>query len=107
MISVETATQIAFAYGEIAAAEKLLADAKQAIDRDEPTDPRDVFGRRQRGCQLGIPSGENSHRLLNVPFSLAVPIIEAHIAGCRAKIAALTEKAKSEIELAKTGGEQS
>jgi hypothetical protein len=43
-----------------------------------------------------VPSG-SGHRLFDVPWSLAKPIIEAHIANQKAKIVALTEMAKCEI----------
>lgn len=96
-ISKETATGIALAYREIEAAEKLAEDVKGAIDRFSGTDLRDVFGRRVDGLTLGVPSGENSRQCFNLPHSVALPIIDAHIAHCRAKIAALTESAKAEI----------
>lgn len=97
MIAREIATQIALAYGEVEAAEKLLADVNAAIERFSPIDIRDAFGRRQHGLQLGVPSGENSHRLFHVDYKLAVPIIEAHIANQRARIALLSEQAAAEL----------
>lgn len=98
-ISKATATDIALAYREVESAEKLLADVRETMDRHgrRSEDIRDAFGRTQHGLQLGVPSGDNSHRLFNVPYPLAVPIIEAHIAQQRAAIAALTLKAQAEI----------
>jgi hypothetical protein len=96
-ISKQTATDIAMAYREVECAEKLLADIAETMERRSGADIRDAFGRLQHGLQLGVPSGENSHRLFNVPFSLAKPVIQAHIANQRAAIAALTEKARAEI----------
>lgn len=97
MIDRETATQIALAYREIDAAEKLLGDVKSAIDRHAGKDLRDVFGHRVDGLTLGVPSGESGRQCFTLPHSVALPIIEAHIAHCRAKIVALTEKARAEI----------
>ena len=97
MITNETATDIALAYREIGVAEKLLADIAEAVRRHEEPDIRDAFGRRQSGLQLGVPSGSNSHRMFDVQWSLAKPIIEAHIAQQKAKVAALCEKAKAEL----------
>ena len=97
MITREVATQIALAYGEVEAAEKLLSDVKAAIERFAPSDIRDAFGRRQYGLELGVPSGENSRRLLHVDYKLALPIIEAHIANQRARIALLSEQAAAEL----------
>lgn len=97
LISNETALAIACAYREIETAEKLLAEINESYNRRERPDIRDAFGRRQDGLQLGVPHGETSHRLFNVPWSLARPIIETHIAAQRAHVAALTEKARVEI----------
>lgn len=98
-ISKQTAMDIALAYREIEAAEGLLNDVREAMDQfgRKPTDIRDAFGRVQHGLQLGVPSGDNGHRLFNVQYSLAVPVIEAHIAHQKAKLAALTEKARAEL----------
>lgn len=96
-ISQGTATDIALAYREIDAAEKLREDVAAAIDRFSGKDLRDVFGRRVDGLTLGVPSGENARQCFNLPHSVALPIIDAHIAQCRAKIVALTETAKAEI----------
>ena len=97
MITKETATDIALAYREIDAAEKLLTDVREAMDRFSGKDLRDVFGRPVEGLQLGVPSGESSHRCFTLPHVIALPIIEAHIAQCRAKIVALTERARGEM----------
>jgi len=97
-ISKQTAMDIALAYREVETAEKLLEDVRAAMSHGHGAkDIRDAFGRTQHGLQLGVPNGDNSHRLFGVPYSLAVPIIETHIVQQRAVIAALTEKAKAEI----------
>lgn len=95
MISKQTATDIAFAYREIETAEKLLAEIVEALRGRQMPDIRDAFGRQQGGLQLGVPSGESGHRMFNVPWPLAKPIIQAHIAEQRAKIEALNELAKT------------
>lgn len=97
MITKDTAMSIALAYREVETAEKLLAEIKETLDRKEAPDIRDVFGRLQDGLQLGVPSGNSGHRLFNVPWSLAKPIIEAHIANHKARIAALSETARTEV----------
>lgn len=96
-ISKQTAMDIALAYREIEAAEELLAKITEELQRGRSPDIRDAFGRPARGLQLGVPSGESAHRLFDVPWELAKPIIEAHLAGKRAAIEALTHKAQSEI----------
>jgi hypothetical protein len=98
LISKTTAMDIALAYREIETAEELLAELRKTLSAtaDSP-DLRDVFGRPRGALQLGIPSGRDGHRLFDVPFSLAIPVIEAHIAHHRARLAAMTEKARFEL----------
>lgn len=96
-ISKETAMDIALAHREIETAEGLLKDIREARKRHTEPDIRDAFGRTQGGLQLGIPSGASSHRLFQVQWSLAEPIIQTHIEAQRAKIYILTEKARIEI----------
>ena len=106
MISKETATDIAMAYREIETAENLLDQVREEVEKRfaGKSDLRDVFGRDHRCLQLGVPSGETSQRLFNVQYNLAIPVIEAHIGECRAKLVALNAVAAS--ELAMTESEQ-
>ena len=97
LITRETATDIAMAYRELEAAEKLLQEVRDALDTFRAKDIRDAFGRAQHGLQLGVPSGDTGHRLFNVPYSLAVPVIETHIAHHKAKLVTLSEKARQEL----------
>ncbi len=97
MISKDTAMDIALAYREVETAEKLLAEITEAMSHRQEPDIRDAFGRHQGGLQLGVPSGNNGHRLFNVPWEICKPVIETHIASHRARIAVLTEKARVEI----------
>ncbi len=97
LFSKESAMDIALAWREVEVAEELLRKIIEEIDRGRTPDIRDAFGRLQNGLQLGVPSGENGHRLFNVPWSLCRPVIETHIAMQRAKIGALTEKARIEL----------
>lgn len=94
-VSAETAKAIAFAHREIETAEKLLVDVDAAMSKSsfDQEDIRDVFGRRQDGLQLGVPSGQGSQRLFNVPFAMCKPIIEAHIANQRTIVQLYSEKA--------------
>jgi hypothetical protein len=99
-VSKETAIDIAMAYREIEAGEKLLADVIAAMEKQHPTDIRDVFGRRVDGLQLGVPNGQSGHLLYTVPWALAKPIIEAHIAQKQAVLDALSAKARIELSAA-------
>ena len=100
MISQETAGRIWNCYREIAAGEKLLEDMAKS-EREYGGDVRaetlkDAFGRR-RQLQLGVPSGENCHRLLDVAPGLAKSVINAHIANKRAELAEANEQARIEL----------
>jgi hypothetical protein len=100
MITKETAALVWNAYREIDSAEKLLSGMKEIRER-EHLDPhaatlQDAFGRR-RQLQLGIPSGENSHRLLDVSPVLAESCIKAHIENKRAELAEANERARIEL----------
>lgn len=97
MISAQTATDIALAYREIATAEKLLAELSDAMDRRKVPDLRDAFGRIQDGLQLGVPSGDMSQRMFNVPWSVVKPVIELHIAHHKARIQTLNMTAAAEL----------
>ena len=96
-ISKKTAMDIALAHREVETSEALLSEIEEALSRRTAPDIRDAFGRHQDGLQLGVPSGNNSHRLFNVPWSLARPIIGAHIAQQKAIIHALSETARVEL----------
>ena len=52
---------------------------------------------RVRQLQLGIPSGEDSHRLLDVSPVLAESVIRAHIQNKRAELAEVNERARIEL----------
>lgn len=100
MITQQTAADIWQAHREILASEQLLADMKKIRDSErlDPKAPtlRDAFGIR-RQLQLGIPSGEISHRLLDVSPLLAESVIRAHIENKRADLAEANERARIEI----------
>jgi len=100
MIQRETAARIWECYREIETAEKLLEDMAELKDRYR-NDPhaqhlKDAFG-RGRDLQLGIPSGENSHRLFKVAPRLAESIIYAHIASKKAELVEANEQARIEL----------
>ena len=100
MITQETCAAIYSAHREIIAGEKLLEDMKaqrERIDADKyaPT-LKDAFG-RARQLQLGIPSGENAHRLFDVSPVLAESVIRAHIENKRAELVEANERARIEL----------
>jgi hypothetical protein len=100
MITKETCSDIWAAYREIEGGEKLLADMKAERSRNQADKHaatlRDSFG-RVRQLQLGIPSGENGHRLFDVSPILAESVIRAHIENKRAELVEANERARIEL----------
>ena len=103
MISKSVCEQLWHCHREIEAGEKLLADVSELAEQNrlartnnqDEKALKDVFGRDQM-LQLGIPSGENSHRLFQVSYDMAAPIIRTHIANKKAQLAELNEIARIE-----------
>ncbi len=100
-ISLETIKMLYQAYREIAAGEKLLADMteirkSERIDDKYAATIKDAFGSR-RQLQLGIPCGNDGHRLLDVSPVLAESCIHAHIAQKRKELADANERARIEL----------
>ena len=100
MITQDTAAKIWQCYREIEVGNKLFDDLEKLVKeaKQDKTEAklRDVFG-NQRNLQLGVPSGENAHRLFDVHPDLALSIIRAHIAEKQAELVRLEEKAKVEL----------
>ncbi len=96
MITKQTAFDLWVAYDEIEKGEKLASDMAKAIKEGEPCNLRDAFG-RQRNMTLGVPTRENSQTLLDVAPALALQVIKAHVAGKRAELATINERAKAEL----------
>lgn len=94
LISMELAHRIWLAHREIAVGTKLRDELLSKIDSGEDPTPIDEFGRR-RNFQLGVPSGDHGHRLLNVEPALAVEIIDAHVAAQRSELAAACAEART------------
>lgn len=101
MISSETIERIWKCQREISVGKSLLEEMKKiavSLKRDGAAERiRDAFG-RERDLQLGIPSGENCHRMLDVSPALSVSIIKAHIANKEAELIEANEQAKIELE---------
>ena len=106
MITQETCAAIYAAHREILAGEKLLEDMKKErsrMDADKYAPVlKDAFG-RVRQLQLGIPSGENSHRLFDVSPVLAESVIRAHIENKRAELVEANERARIELSEGRQG----
>lgn len=98
-ISKETCEHIWHCYREIEVGEELLKTMEEELkdhtrEHNAPV-IKDSWG-RERHLQLGIPSGENGHRLLRVAPRLALSVIRAHIAEKRAELVAAQEQARIE-----------
>ena len=100
MIAKETAWQIVICYQEIESAKKLLEDTKNmVVTGSEPTHWKDNFGKPTgKLLQLGVPSGDNSHRLFTVSPSAAMLVITDHIARLEQHLKDLDKQARSEAD---------
>ena len=98
MITQQAAAEIWNCYREIQNGQKLLPDMEKALREGEDPNPRDAFG-RQRNLQLGVPSGDNCHRLFDVAPKLAISVIRAHIAEKERALVEANEKARLELEV--------
>ncbi len=97
MITQKTAYDLWCAYSEIEKGRKLATDIQEAIVAHKDPNPRDAFG-RQRCFQLGVPTSETGHRLLDVQPRLALAVINAHIAEKTALLEVLNEQALQEAK---------
>lgn len=84
-------------------AEKLLKDVEEVIDSQKDSfktekSLRDCFGKKTYELQLGVPSGDSSHRIFRLNYTLGIPIIQAHINDMKSKLVALNELARTEID---------
>ena len=101
MIQQKTAARIWQCHREIEAGHKLLQDMeerKKKYPRDKHAQQlKDCFGRGQN-LQLGIPNGENGHRIFNVSPDLADAVIRSHIAAKKAELVDVNEQARVELQ---------
>ena len=98
MITKQTAYDLVAAHQEIENAEDLLKQVRDSFQKRELPDIRDSFGRRTGGLQLGVPISQSGKTLYQVEWSLCVPVLSAHIGQMRAKLAALNELARTELD---------
>ena len=100
MIQQETAYDVWICYREIQTAKKILEDMEKQKKQDlGDLSLKDAFGRR-KNLQLGVPMGDNAHRLFDVSPELARSVIIAHIAIKEAKLVELNERAHFETAIA-------
>ena len=95
MITMETATRIWQCHNEIRKAKDLLDELEDRLKAGGDPNPRDANDRRV--LQLGIPSGDNGHRLYGVQPRLALSVIRAHIADQQAELVEANEQARIEL----------
>ena len=104
MIKRETAAKIWNSYREIETAQDLLIELQKIksefeIDKNSPS-LKNAFGRLKH-FEMGIPSGENAHRLFTVSPVLAESVIRSHIATKLSELAEANEQARIELEINK------
>ncbi len=97
-ITIDTAASIWTAHREIETATGMLAELrdKKKWPHDKDPNPLDAFG-RHRPYTLGVPSGDNGHRLVDLSPDLALHIIEAHISRKRSELIEACARAALEL----------
>lgn len=98
MITKETARKIWNAYQEIDNAKKLLTEIEEVNKQQaREQNPRNPHG-NERGYQMGIPSGPDSHRIFQVRPDLGNMIILEHIKDKEKELVDLEVLARKELE---------
>jgi hypothetical protein len=100
MITQETAASIWKAYREIEAARALLREVQELEEcpADNLAPSVKEASCRTRLFEMGIPSGENSRRLLEVSPVLAESVIRAHIQKKKVELTEANEAARMELD---------
>ena len=83
------------------AGKKLLSEIEESLKSPGPS-PWDSHERRRR-ITMGVPSGDSSMRILDVPLHLSVSVIKATIAEHERRLIELSQCAA--VELTGTNGE--
>lgn len=97
MITKATAAKIWNAYQEIDNAKKLLADIEEVNQKQaREQNPRDERG-GLRGYEMGVPSGDYSHRIFQVRPDLGNMIILEHIKDKEKELVELEVLARQEL----------
>lgn len=99
MITKETCVKIWNCWNEIEKGETIIKDMAETVKEDiekKPPTLYDAFG-ENRGLQLGVPSGHDSHRIFGVPIDLGIKIIERHIEEKKRRLEELMAIAKIEL----------
>ena len=95
LISEKTAHAILMSYHSIRVGKKLLADIEKVLEESPPSFHDDF--RTIRRITMGVPSGSNSERILDVPTNLAVAVIKATIAEHERRLVELNQCASVEL----------
>lgn len=97
MITKETSQKIWNCYHAIENCQKLMSDMKEQLEKTGDERLIDAFGRK-KGLELGVPCGNDGHRIFNVRIDLAIQIIEAHIEEQEAELKELQAIVKIEMK---------
>ena len=96
MITKELAMSIWRCYQEIESAQKLHEECKEAIEKANPDHWKDSFG-RERGLEMGVPSGDNSRRIFQVSPTAALLVLADHVHQKTLELERLQAQAKDSL----------
>lgn len=97
MITKETAQKIWSCHDGIERSDKLMADMKDELEKTGDERLIDAFGRK-KGLELGVPCGDDGHRIFNVRIDLAIQVIESHTEEQEAELKELEAIVKIEMK---------
>lgn len=95
MISQNIARLIFNCYSEIDSGEKMIKELKENLNENGELDLKDHWG-NTKGLELRIPRA-NGYLIKNVPFHLALDVINEHIANQKKELVRLKEVCKVEL----------
>ena len=96
MITQEIARQIFNCHQEIKNGKAMIEELKKKLDENGEFKLKDTWG-NERGLELRIPSSDTSYSIKQVPFHLALDVIQEHIANQEKELLRLREVCRIQL----------
>lgn len=96
MITKEIARLVYNCYNEIESGKKMIQELKAGLDENGELKIKDGWG-DPKGLELRIPKGQSSWEIKNVPFRLALDVINEHISNQEKELERLKEVCRVQL----------
>jgi hypothetical protein len=96
MITQEISRQIFNCHQEIKSAKAMIEELKKKLDENGELKLKDTWG-NERGLELRIPNEGSSWSIHQVPFHLALDVIQEHIANQEKELLRLREVCRIQL----------